>query len=256
MAQTKEQIRKYKRDWRKANRDKVNNARKKYYLKDPEKWKKYHREWQKEHYHKDIKKSREEAKEWFKNNKEKHKGYRKKYMKKMKEERPEKYKEYLAKERVRSEIDRKNNPEKYRKRAMKNYWKKNGERKRVVNGDGWDTMRLRVLARDDCICRRCGMGANEVHHLDESGSNRPEKMKNNKLENLITVCHKCHLKIHDPDNNGFGKGKWEEETIRNKKIFELSETISQTKISKMYGITRQRVHQIINNFAEKEAGIK
>lgn len=59
--------------------------------------------------------------------------------------------------------------------------------------------RLKALKRDSYKCNRCGMTNSEhkrkygygifVHHLDGD-------RKNNKIDNLITVCHGCHSKIH------------------------------------------------------------
>lgn len=121
-------------------------------------------------------------------------------------------------------------------------------------GKGWSIIRLKVLARDDCICQKCYEEAREVHHKDGTGSNRPEKDKNNSMDNLITVCHRCHMQL-EVGRRVFNNKNWVEDKERNKKIIELSKKYSQVKISKMYGITRQRVNQILNNWAKKEAGV-
>lgn len=57
----------------------------------------------------------------------------------------------------------------------------------------WHSVRKAVIRRDNGVCGICGKHpANpEVHHktpLSEGGSN--------KLENLVTLCHECHQKIH------------------------------------------------------------
>ena len=57
----------------------------------------------------------------------------------------------------------------------------------------WGERRLKVLKRDYYTCTRCKAKKVKfhVHHilsLSQGGSN--------KLENLTTLCHKCHEKIH------------------------------------------------------------
>lgn len=51
-----------------------------------------------------------------------------------------------------------------------------------------------VLKRDDYECQICGNKSNLIiHHKDHSGqSNNP----NNDVDNLITLCRKCHINIH------------------------------------------------------------
>ena len=213
--------------------------------------KKYNREYQKKWYHKNIEVLRKRHNEWAKNNLEKMREYRRRYIGKMEMERPKEYERFLEKNRKISKRYRDNNKEKIREKRMKKYWGGHKKRERRPNGDGWDKMRLKALDRDNHKCRFCGEEANEVHHLDETGSNRPEKMKNHKLGNLITLCHKCHIDIHDTKGTGFGKGKWEAEEERNEEIYSLLGKITQTQIAKMYGITRQRVHQIIRRYEKK-----
>ncbi len=50
-------------------------------------------------------------------------------------------------------------------------------------------IKLKVLERDEFKCQRCGYAFLEVHHID---GNR----ENNDLNNLITLCRKCHFEIH------------------------------------------------------------
>lgn len=45
------------------------------------------------------------------------------------------------------------------------------------------------------------------------------------------------------------KGTWTEETKRNDQIITLSKVISQTAIAALFGISRQRVNQIIQRSA-------
>jgi 5-methylcytosine-specific restriction endonuclease McrA len=53
--------------------------------------------------------------------------------------------------------------------------------------------RIIVLERDKYLCKTCGCSDKKqlvVHHIDGS------KGKNNLLENLMTLCRKCHINIH------------------------------------------------------------
>jgi 5-methylcytosine-specific restriction endonuclease McrA len=49
--------------------------------------------------------------------------------------------------------------------------------------------RLIKLKQTKCKCEVCGGKASVIHHLDGS-------MDNHKLENLSTLCPKCHVIIH------------------------------------------------------------
>ena len=69
---------------------------------------------------------------------------------------------------------------------------------------------------------------------------------NNNLDNLITVCHKCHIRLDFiRANRSFNKGDSREKRERNGEIISLTGKFTQADIAKMYNITRQRVHQII-----------
>lgn len=58
----------------------------------------------------------------------------------------------------------------------------------------FDGNRYKVLERDDYTCQVCGNTTQLVlHHKDESGqSDNP----NNEIDNLITLCRRCHINIH------------------------------------------------------------
>lgn len=49
--------------------------------------------------------------------------------------------------------------------------------------------RLKVLKENNYKCAICGGKATEVHHKDNSFSNH-------NLDNLLPVCHKCHMLLH------------------------------------------------------------
>lgn len=57
--------------------------------------------------------------------------------------------------------------------------------------------RIRVLERDQFTCQLCRANPTKtIHHIDGSGwdqtRRRPAKGANNTMENLITLCTKCH----------------------------------------------------------------
>ncbi|MGG7055465.1 HNH endonuclease [Nitrosomonas sp. ANs5] len=55
----------------------------------------------------------------------------------------------------------------------------------------WDRIRKIVLERDNHTCTSCGHRAlrwMNVHHLEESGDNKPE--------NLVALCVACHAVLH------------------------------------------------------------
>jgi len=73
--------------------------------------------------------------------------------------------------------------------------KKEGKEKRR-RGQAWEKMRLLALKRDNYTCQECGKkdGRIQVHHMD--GSSAFGEDANNKLENLVTLCSRCHRQCH------------------------------------------------------------
>lgn len=54
--------------------------------------------------------------------------------------------------------------------------------------------RIKALERDLHSCKDCGSKKNlTVHHIDKTGQ---YKNPNNNMDNLITLCRKCHRKHH------------------------------------------------------------
>ncbi len=106
---------------------------------------------------------------------------------------------------------------------------------------------LKALERDKNKCVKCGStNSIIVHHKDESRKFGIKNLNNN-LGNLITLCRSCHAEIHN-------------QTLRftNPNINLIQELRHQNKtyqeVGDYLGISRQRVHQIINQ-AEKR-GVK
>lgn len=63
-----------------------------------------------------------------------------------------------------------------------------------------------ALERDNWECQECGMSQEQaivlfnrklvIHHLDEKGSGVLPKERNHEINNLITLCSRCHGRIH------------------------------------------------------------
>jgi len=76
-------------------------------------------------------------------------------------------------------------------------------KKRCYRGNDWETLRQEVYKRDNYICQDCGVKCEsksdckntdniiQCHHIENYKTN-----KNNNLNNLITLCLKCHLTRH------------------------------------------------------------
>jgi len=66
--------------------------------------------------------------------------------------------------------------------------------KGCYRGDDWERIRIEVYRRDHFRCRVCGKkcGKREIqaHHI-----RRWRESKNNDLDNLVTLCNKCHAKV-------------------------------------------------------------
>jgi 5-methylcytosine-specific restriction endonuclease McrA len=63
--------------------------------------------------------------------------------------------------------------------------------KMTFRGKGWNSIRTQVLRRDKNTCQQCGSTEKlEVHHIVTWRT----KKNFNKLTNLVTLCHACHVK--------------------------------------------------------------
>ena len=61
-----------------------------------------------------------------------------------------------------------------------------------------------ALKRDGYKCVKCGGKDINVDHIDRNGTGKPIHRKNNLLNNLQTLCSRCHS-IKDRTENGFCK---------------------------------------------------
>lgn len=72
-------------------------------------------------------------------------------------------------------------------------------------GEDWKEKRLLALQRDDYTCQDCGIKERrglQVHHIIAWA-----ETKDNSLENLITLCLKCHGEIEGKKGWGIPKSK-------------------------------------------------
>lgn len=61
-----------------------------------------------------------------------------------------------------------------------------------LNSPEWQTKRQAVLYRDNYCCRVCKSNVNlQVHHIHYTS------LGNEPLEDLVTLCEKCHQRLHD-----------------------------------------------------------
>lgn len=114
------------------------------------------------------------------------------------------------KDREYSKQWRKDNPEKvtaYKEVRNKMFPEKVKQQRRLGQDKFlFDGNRELALERDGWICQECGMSQEKcivmfnrglsVHHKDETGLNVPKEEKNNDLDNLVTMCTRCHNLLH------------------------------------------------------------
>ena len=100
-----------------------------------------------------------------------------------------------------------------------------------------DLNRQRCLERDTFTCQICGcgpIGDLDVHHKDGRSPEKSHNQANNSLSNLITLCTSCHQILH------YGTPGNRMDTVSRRENGEALQIIANS-----YGLTRQRVHQII-----------
>ena len=115
-------------------------------------------------------------------------------------------------------VNRERIREQRRKWKEKNPEKVNKEARSIQ----WDRMmfggnRQKALERDNFECQECGLTQEthfalfnrglSVHHLDETGVGAKIGEKNNDLDNLITLCMRCHGKLHGAEGGRWNKGR-------------------------------------------------
>jgi len=71
----------------------------------------------------------------------------------------------------------------------KHNWWKGGISNNPYSVDWTETLRRSIRERDHYICQLCNQYGKEVHHIDYN-------KQNSNPDNLITLCHHCHLKTN------------------------------------------------------------
>jgi len=146
------------------------------------------------------------------------------------------------------------NPDKF-KEQLKRYYKKHKkeiimkQKKRrkewkkshpKIIVKGWKDIRASILKRDNNTCQYCGKAGKEVHYING------EKYRfSTKPKNLITLCHRCHVKTEKIKSDNFHRNNWSEDKERTKVIMKLTKKFNQSQIGRLFNISRQRISQII-----------
>lgn len=79
---------------------------------------------------------------------------------------------------------------------MKISVKNKEEYKAYLNSPRWQAIRKRLYREYDYKCDRCGSSKNiQVHHLTY------ENLGEEKDEDLVVLCQKCHSELHEPFNS-------------------------------------------------------
>ncbi len=126
------------------------------------------------------------------------KEYQKKWMLENKERVKELWKNWYAK-----------NKTTHRKKRLKYYYKnrekyllnnKTLHRKTILDKCVFGGNREKAIIRDNYTCQACGYSKGkarlDVHHKDLKGLSVLREERNNLIENLLTLCHSCHMKYH------------------------------------------------------------
>lgn len=92
-----------------------------------------------------------------------------------------------------NEFNRKQTLEAVKRSPKRHYWNKTMKENQAF-GKG---LKPAVLARDGNACRKCGATEKlAIHHIDGMGKGVPQGMRNNTMDNLVTLCTKCHSNLH------------------------------------------------------------
>lgn len=114
--------------------------------------------------------------------------------------------------------------------------------------------REKAIQRDGEKCVACGL-TRQVHHekygrditvdhIDNNGVNKPKHLKNNSLDNLQTLCLRCHA---SKDNR---RKKLTFAQVVN--IRHIGDSISRVSVARLYGVHPTYIHQLLNNRCHTE----
>lgn len=71
------------------------------------------------------------------------------------------------------------------------------EYKKYLESDSWKNLRMLAFKRANNKCELCGERATECHHIKY-----PKNLSDDKLDNLLVCCKKCHQKQHGIRDGG------------------------------------------------------
>jgi transcriptional regulator with XRE-family HTH domain len=103
--------------------------------------------------------------------------------------------------------------------------------------------RIKVLENSRFTCQYCGGTATEVHHKDRSKNNHAP-------DNLIPVCHKCHMQIHADKNSA---PRWDTEMIL---VAMMQHGLNKGELAARAGITRQTITRLLKTGLTKNSTMK
>lgn len=171
---------------------------------------------------------KEYYKQWVKDNKEKLKLWNKEYVKKNKLKLNNYKKEWARKHYIKSNrvlktpeqlkfVQQRGNKEwrlrnkKYVFKQKKIYAFKNKDKiklsaQKFNNKTNFDGKRFDVLKRDNWECQECGLNNAQsivIYGMELNVHHKNKDKTNNDLTNLITLCIKCHSKVHVKLKRGF-----------------------------------------------------
>ena len=111
-----------------------------------------------------------------------------------------------------------------------------------------DDIRRPILERDKHKCRFCGSEKNlDIHHIDGDSYDKKGLRANNDPDNLITLCHKCHAKLHAQQ-----KKPSQEVARRNENILKYYQKgMSYRAIGKMFHLSHTQIMNILHDLKQE-----
>jgi hypothetical protein len=103
----------------------------------------------------------------------------------------------------------------------------NGGNSQYPNHAKLKRARIEVLKKSKGRCEICGKIAKIVHHIDGNKGNQS-------IENLMAVCTKCHVPLHNDDDPIRSKGRPTK--------YNLIYGLNIKEIAKYFGVTTQVVY--------------